>query len=487
MPLNNPVTRRNFIRNSALASIAILPARVAIGKNNGEKVTSPNELIRLAVIGIGNQGNRDRQRLIRSGLCEVVALCDIDMEGEHTQEARYQHRLTTKPPVKEDPSEPNPEVFNKARGYKDFRKMFDEMADQIDAVLVATPDHSHFSATMLAMSLGKHVFVEKPLAHTFEQCELMMNLAKRSGVVTQMGNQGHSGGNYFQFKAWSEAGLISGVERITAFMNNPRRWHGWGTSVKEYPDQTLPDHIAWDVWADCAKVHPFSDKLHPQEWRSWFDYGSGAFGDWGPHILDTAHRFLNLGLPEQVRPVNLDGRNDLVYPQSSTIEFKFPARGSEPPCTVTWYDGVDNKPTVEEELGELNDDGKTRKPVTIDEPGKIIYAKDLVFMGRSHGSVLTVLPKEKFLDIRRSLPRFPQRNSDHYANFLLACKGEETARSPFVISAPLTQLFSLGIIAQRLGVTLKFDRESKQFVDNKLAQSLLGYPPRRGWEEFYRM
>lgn len=488
------ISRRSFLKSSAaFGAIAFLPAHIALGKSATNGHLPPSERINLAVVGIGNQGGRDRQHMIDSGLCTVVALCDIDLEGKHTLKARQAHQAAPIAQANDSTTgtgaQPQPEatVYPKARVFNDFRRMFDVMADDIDAVLIATPDHSHFAITMLAMSLGKHVFVEKPLAHTFGQCERMMELAARSGVVTQMGNQGHSGANYFQFKAWSEAGIIKDVTRITAHMNKARRWHGWGSSVTEFPREEMPSYIDWDSWISSAPLHPFSNKLHPQEWRSWFDYGSGAFGDWGPHILDTCHRFLNLGLPEKVSALKLDGANPFVYPQASTIRFDFPKRGDMPPCEVTWYDGIDNKPEVEEEYGELIEGSSKRAPIELKAPGKIIYSKDLVFKGDSHSSPLTIIPKEKYMDMRRTLPRFPQKNSDHYANFLLACKGEEESRSPFNISAPLSQVFNLGIIAQRTGSDILFDRKTKQITNNALANKLLDPAPRKGWEEFYRL
>ena len=147
----------------------------------------------------------------------------------------------------------------------------------------------------------------------------MIDLAKRSGVATQMGNQGHSGANYFQFKAWHEAGIIKDVTRITAFMNKSRRWHGWGQQTTSYPQDPIPAGINWDQWLDTvAAERPYSQKLHPGNWRSWFEFGSGAFGDWGPHILDTCHRFLELGLPETVTAVERKGPNDFIFPQAST-------------------------------------------------------------------------------------------------------------------------------------------------------------------------
>ena len=317
MPYNKTViSRRDFVKSSAaFGALTILPSYIALG-NKSTTGLAPSEKVNVALVGIGNRGVTNWTASMQTGLCNVVALCDVDLKGKHTQQALTAFGAI--PPVAAKKGK-QPKVYpnHKARVFTDFRKMFDEMGDEIDAVIVSTPDHAHFAVTMLAMSLGKHVYCEKPLAHTFGQCERMMDLAARSGVATQMGNQGHSGANYFQFKAWREAGIIKDVTRITAHMNKKRRWHKWGPQTTAYPKQPLPADINWDQWLDCvADEQPYSDKLHPGNWRSWYDYGSGCFGDWGPHILDTCHRFLELGLPTSITAVNRTGVNqrDLIFP-----------------------------------------------------------------------------------------------------------------------------------------------------------------------------
>ncbi|CAA6696528.1 MULTISPECIES: Gfo/Idh/MocA family oxidoreductase [unclassified Lentimonas] len=462
-------SRRDFLKASvAFGALTILPSYIALGKQSGTGI-APSDKVNLAVIGIGNQGGIDLRLLFASGHCNVVALCDIDLKGAHTRKSR--------------------DAYPSARTFTDFRVMFDKMGNEIDAVLIATPDHSHFAATMLAMSLGKHVYVEKPLAHTFGQCERMIDLAARSGVVTQMGNQGHSGANYFQFKAWREAGIIRDITKITATMNGKRRWHGWGTDTTEYPSDPMPESIAWEQWHDVVAVNrPFSKRLHPQEWRSWFEFGSGAFGDWGPHILDTCHRFLELGLPETITAVKREGANDLVFPQASTIRFDFPERADDlPACEVTWYDGRKNRAQVEPEFQEMLTDKDTGEVMKVGGPGKMLYSKDLVFKGGHHGEPLQIVPREKFIEMRQQLPKFPQKNSNHYTNFLLACKGEEETRSPFKVGGELTQVFNLGVLAQRLGGEIKFDRTTKQITNNKVAAALMDPAPRKGWEEYYAL
>jgi hypothetical protein len=334
------------------------------------------------------------------------------------------------------------------------------------------------------------VYTQKPLARTYGQCERLMDMARRSGVPTQMGNQGHSGANYFQFKAWTEAGIIKDVTRVVAYMNERRRWHDWG-KITEYPSQPLPAGMAWDQWIDSAVEHPYSDQLHPQDWRGWFDYGCGALGDWGAHILDTCHQFLQLGLPSKIVAVKRDTPNPYIFPLASTLRFEFPSRGELPPCDIIWYDGEGNEPTFEPELvdeeKDVNTGELTLKPISTNNPGKVIYGKDLVFQGGNHSDPLRIIPQSKYLELQPTLPKFPQKNSDHFKNFLLACKGQEETRSPFSVSGPLSQMFALGVIAQQLGGELVFDREKKQIVGNPQAQVLLDPPPRRGWEEFYKL
>jgi hypothetical protein len=226
--------------------------------------------------------------------------------------------------------------------------MFDKMADQIDAVSICTPDHSHFVIAMHAMSLGKHVYVEKPMAHTFQQVDLLMAAEKKFKVVTQMGNQGHSEGNYFQFKAWTEAGIIKNVRKIVAHMNGKRRWHKWNSEVPGFRDaEKVPGTLDWDTWLAHVQHHDYHTDYVVGEWRSWYEFGNGALGDWGAHILDTSHEFLKLGMPTEVGPVKLDRWNKFVFPMATTLQFKFPERGPNlPACDIFWYDGTKNFPEL---------------------------------------------------------------------------------------------------------------------------------------------
>jgi len=217
-------------------------------------------------------------------------------------------------------------------------------------------------------------------------------------------------------------------------------------------------------------------------------------GDWGAHIIDTAHRFLELGLPEEIIPLRLDGHNDFFFPMASTIQFNFPKRGNMPPVELTWYDGVNNIPPLPEGYGKSELDPNIPASPAGDieptklNPGKEIYSKELNFKGASHGSTLSIIPEEKAKDMAKQLPEYPESPSNHYENFLLACQGKEETRSPFEIGGPLSQVFCLGVMAQRLNRKIEFDRITKRVTNDAFADAfLVGNPPRKGWNEFYNM
>ncbi len=449
-------SRRRFISSSLAAGtvLALQPTQLV----RAAEVAAPGRKLKVALVGIGNRGNELLKTFRDTGLVEFVAFCDVDFLGAHTAESR--------------------QLFPDVPGFQDFREMFAKMGDRFEAVIVATPDFSHFVVAMHAMAQGKHVYVEKPLAHTFREVDMLMAQAARSGVVTQMGNQGHSGNNYHQFKAWQEAGIIADVTRIDMFMNSPRRWHGW--TVAGFPTgEPVPATINWDLWHANTAVHPFSARLHPGDWRSWFAYGDGAFGDWGPHILDTAHRFLALGLPHVIEAVKRDGPNEFIFPQATTIRFDFAARPGLPPVEVFWYDGVQNRPPLPPEFGP--------EAKFTQKNGKFIYSKNLTFLGGTHGDTLRIVPEEKMRELAPTLPRIRGGFSDHFQNFALACLGREETKSPFHVSGPLSQVFLLGVIAQRLGGRLEFDPVARRFTNSDRANELLaGVPPRAGWEQYYR-
>ena len=470
-------SRRDFLKTMMMASAGLAVSGPSLLYGQEAKSTkTKGEKVKIAYIGIGNRGQQIIEAFDKTGMVEVVALCDVDMGAKHTQKVMA--------------------MYPQAKLFRDFRQLFDEAGNLFDAVAIATPDHSHFPISMLALASGKHVYVEKPLARTFYEAELLMEAArKRPHLATQVGNQGHSEANYFQFKAWMDAGIIKDVTAITAHMNNARRWHKWDSNIHRFPTgQQLPPDMDWDSWLCAAEYHDYHQDYHQGQWRCWYDFGMGALGDWGAHLLDTAHEFLELGLPYEISMLYANGHNDYFYPYSSTILFRFPQRKGMPPVDVTWYDGLDNLPPLPEGYGASV--GADNVPTTNQgntaskklQPGKIIYTKDLIFKGGSHGSTLSIIPEERAREMADRLPEVPKSPSNHFENFLLACQGREKTRSPFEINGVLSQVFSLGVIAQRLNTQLFFDPRTKQITNNAFANAMLtGVPPRKGWDEFYKL
>lgn len=461
--------RQSLWAGAAAAGYSMIPGRV-LGANNQ---------INLAAIGVGQQGGGILGAFAGQPGVNIVALCDVDIDGsspvKNDETGTLGWGKATITPAHNAAKYPN------ARKFKDFRKMFDEMGDDIDAVCIGVPDHSHFPITMEAMMRGKAVYVEKPLARTFQECELLMKAEKKFGLVTQMGNQGHSGDNYHQFKAWREAGIIKNVYHVDAYMNNWRRWHPW-LDVTGFPSgEKTPAGVDWDTWLGTTpQYHDFSDKLHYGNWRGWHQFGTGCFGDWGAHILDTIHEFLELGLPEKFGTKMIEGRNDYIFPMKSTINFVFPARGEGlPAMDIDWYDGQKNWVPKPKEMGGRNIGG----------PGKFIYSEDLTFHGNSHHGPLQIIPYDTFKEmlVAGTVSKDYGKHSNHYQNFIESVRGNETTNSPFSVAGPLCQMFALGCIAQRMGGQFEFDRKTKQITNNKKANSFLKDGVRKGWEQYYKL
>ena len=452
--------RRQFLLGAAASGLAFPFLRAA--------AASPSGKVNMAFIGIGNQAGRDFSMFAYyKDLVNVVAFCDTQMGAAHT--------LNT---LKAFPDVPR---------YQDFRKMLDDHGREIDAVCVATPDFSHFPAAMLAMSMGKAVYCEKPMCNCFREIGLMAEAAKKYKVVTQMGNQGHSDANYWQMKALTEGGYIKDVTRIDAFMcANNRRWFKWNGTMTEMPgEEAEPAEMDWDTWLAQRPFRPFNHNFINGDWRCFYEYGTGALGDWGAHVFDAAHEFLKLGLPSKIETIKNDRRTAAVFPMASTIAYTFPARGEGlPECRLTWHDGAGNFP----EMPANVTDKKWRRK----DYGAELHLKDgRVFARASHGSPLQVVagadPRDP--EVKKTMKDFPKGKSGHYLNFLKAVKGEEKANSDFAVAGPLSQVMALGALAQRLGApVLEFDREKLRFVNNDAANAFLdGPPPRKGWEEFEKL
>lgn len=472
--MNRPKsTRRNFIKKSALATFGFtyLPAYLTSARAETNPMRPPSQRINIAAIGLGGISKATLTPIFTGGLAHPVAFCDID-----TRAARLKSFTSEYP---------------QAPVYNDFRVLFEEMADDIDAVVVNTQDHLHFTPTLHAMALGKHVYCQKPLTHTFEESEILMRAEKKYGVVTQMGNQGHTSTGTEQFKQLLEAGALDGINRIEAWKSSSLWFMNGAQRFSQYPTgETIPPEIdSWDLWCGPKEIKPYSSRYHPFNWRGFYLYGGGMFGDWGAHLIDYPHDYLELGLPTRIDPVKLYDHNDVLFPRSSHIKMEFPARGPKRPAvTLDWKAGDDFAiPQLPEKYCDRDSDGNV-KSNDLGKAGAFLYreAEDFAIKRESHDSVSRIYPREMMLDYRAAMRAKPPEN-DHYISFVKACMGVGETSSPFSKSGLLTQALILGTIAERLNVPLEFDPQIKQFINNDKANFLLSGPaPRAEWADYYK-
>jgi predicted dehydrogenase len=418
------VSRRHFIQTASLAALAAAcPSAWAQlpSQERFKNLIPKHRKLRIACIGLGGKGHSD---VMNSASEEIVALCDVDFARGAETFARF-------------PNVPR---------YRDYRQMLREMDRKIDAVTVSTPDHTHFPAALMAIQMGKHVYVQKPLTHTIGEARALKAAALKAGVVTQMGNQGHANDGTRLLKEWIDAGVIGAVHEVHAWTNRP----SWAQAVPFRETAPVPDTLDWNLWQGSSPVCDYSPKLAPFGWRGFWDYGCGALGDMGCHILDAPFWALNLRGPAKVSAIS-EGNTETSCPKWSIVTWEFPARGDLPPLTMKWYDGG-NKPPVPEELGP---DGKLGN-------GGVIYKGTLGTMlsEGDYGSSPRLIPEEKLQAMThrppRVIPRVPK--ADPHMEWINACKGGPVPGSNIIDhSADLTEMVALGNLAIRLGKPIEWD------------------------------
>ncbi len=470
------LNRRSFLRSGVGSAIGFtfLPSYLALGKEDSEGNIPPSKRINYAAIGTGGRGAKNAQTFAKAGAV-LVASCDVENLGLETQGPDKKPR------------------------YSDFRTLLDKHEKDIDAVVISTPDHTHYCATIDAMRRGKHVYVEKPLTHTFAESELLLRAAKKYGVVNQMGNQGHTSAGATQFQQLVKAGVISDIVRIDAYMELPEDpgafYYGYiakQNRLKQPPAaQEIPENLNWDEWCGPMDPIPFNKLYHPRTWRGFFNVGAGLLGDWGAHIIDFAHDWLQLGYPTRIEVIEQTNYNAIQFCTSSYICMKFPARGENlPACELHWKDGPGAKPEVAEKYWDKAKDENSKPEMPkIGRAGTLLHRKqeDYLITRGSHLDASRLLPRAKMSDFRESLKAAAPPH-DHSGNFVQACLGNATCSSPFSKGAPLTQVLLLGTIAQRLNRSLDFDPATKRFRNDDEANALLdGAPVREGWKDYYTL
>lgn len=423
---DKPVTmnRRRFVASTAAATFGfqIVPRHV-IG---GPGFTPPSEMLNLGCIGVGGQGGGDIADMFGSGLVNVAALCDVDLD--HAAGTIKKH--------------------DKAKLYRDYRKLI-EGEKNIDAVLVATPDHVHAPASIMAMRAGRHVYVEKPLAHSIGEARKMLEVAKETKRVTQMGNQGHAGEGLRLTREWIQAGLIGKVTEVHVWSDRPG--HFWNTQGKARPTDTpeVPKNLDWDLWIGPSPLRPYHPEYCPRKWRGWWQFGCGALGDMAVHNADPAFYALDLGAPDWVESETAPNNNE-SFPEWNIITYHFPARGAQPPVIMKWYDGgkMPPKPPGMEPERKLDDNGIY-----------FVGDKGVILAGGWSGTPRLVpeAAMKNFVMPAKTIERCIK--GGHRVEWIEACKANkpEAAHSGFHYSAPFTESLLIGLLAVRFGKRIEWD------------------------------
>lgn len=451
--------RRTFLKTGLAATIV---PRYVLG---GRRFIPPSDRVNIAVIGTGGQGIVNIRALFEHPDAQVISISDVSADADYSR-FYYGGRAGWQPALNVILSayakRERAGTAGKCSVYIDFREMLEEES-AIDAVVVATPDHVHAVATIAAMQKGKHVYCEKPLTHSVGEARRVAEVARQTGVATQMGNQGHSGEGIRQTCEWIWAGAIGQIREVHAWTGAS----GWAQGGRPTDTPPVPDGFHWDLWLGPARWRPYHPAYAPYNWRGWWDFGTGAIGDMACHNLDPAFWALKLGHPTSVETIDTPV-NPEVVPAESTVRYQFPAREDFPPVTVTWHDGR-RRPEVP---GGLTGPVMGNGILFVGEKGYILCP--------GWGGPPRLLPKELADSFQPPPPTLP-RSRGHHRDWLDACKGGEQPSSNFEVAAHLTEVVLLGNIAQRVGRKIEWNGAEMKVVGDPEADALVDPPYRAGW------
>jgi len=394
---------------------------------------APSNKLNVACIGVGGQGNHQVGGVKGEN---IVAMCDVD---EQRAGKRY-------------------DAFEKSATFRDFRRMFDKMEKQIDAVTVSTPDHTHFHPSMWALERGKHLYCEKPMAHNVWECRQMTTLARQKGLATQLGVQRHTIGNMHRVVELVRSGVIGDVKEVHAWVGGGRGMPG---DPKEFPP--VPEHLDWDLWLGPAESRPYSPAYCPYKWRFWWDFGTGETGNWGCHILDIPFWALGLTYPTRVEASGPDVHPEQT-PKSMQTRLEFPAVGRRGPVTLHWSHGG---------------------PKALDTSGMNLKGANNVLVG-TKGTLICgfgarrLHPEDTFKDVEPPEKTIPDSPGFH-KEWIRACKGGEPATCNFDYTGPLAETVLLGNVAYRAGGGFDWDAKTLKATGNPKAQALIREAYRKGW------
>jgi predicted dehydrogenase len=462
------VSRRQFVGTVAItaAGLTIVPRHVL-----GKGFQAPSDTVNVAVVGyVNGMGTANLLNVVKTD--NIVALCDCD-ESENAQARFKKNGLSEKLP--------------KAKLHKDYRKMLETQKD-FDAVVVATPDHTHAVVATAAMQLGKHVYVQKPLTRTISEARALSEAAKKYKVVTQMGNQGHSEEGLRLMQEWLDAGALGEVREVHCWTNRPIWPQGMPRPTEEMP---VPDGLDWDLWIGPAPMRPFHKTYHPFGWRAWQDFGAGAMGDMACHVMDASYTILKLGAPESIvaslsynflppapgeRGFGQRVEYNDSYPPSSIIHLAFPARGNMPPVNLHWYDGG----LLPELPAELEVGRK------LPESGTIFVGSKAKMWCETYSESPRLIPESAMQAFTprppKTLPRVPEGRAGHERNWLDAIRQKGKAVSDFDYAGPFTESVLLGNVALRFpSERLLWDSATMKVTNKPEADQYIQHNYRPGW------
>lgn len=439
------VSRRNFLKTASLASAATVAFPHVM---RGQQGQSPNNKLNVACIGVGGRGNAAVAAMKGENL---VAFCDVD-------DARAASTFKANPDVPR---------------FRDYRQLFDRLGSKIDAVTISTPDHMHFPIAMAAMALGKHVFVEKPMSHTIAETRVMARIAREKNLATQMGNQGHAAEGTRLLKEWYQAGVLGEVQEIHSWTDRPI----WPQGVKGHDHSKLmpvvPPTLDWDLWLGVAAQREFDPGYLPFNWRGYWDFGTGALGDMGCHMMDGGFWAFDLPAPTTVEAVSANA-TAISAPTASVVTYQFAARGAKPAVKWVWYDG-NMEPVIPPEL-ELE-----RK---LPDNSTLIIGTKATVLCQANYYTIRIVPETKMQAMASSLPpktipRIPAGN--HFAEWIGACKGGTPAGANFEYSARLTEMVLLSNVAVRARRRIEWDSAAMKVTNLPAANEFITKQYRPGF------
>ena len=435
------VKRRDFLLAGGFGTLAaVLPKFIfARGEIKKGKIVKGRK-VNIAGVGVGGKGKSDVNAFRGEN---IVALCDVD----------YRRGLKSF------------ESLPKAKRYKDFRQMLIENEDKIDAVSVSTPDHMHFPPALMAIKMGKHVFVQKPLCHTVEEARILTEEARKHDVITVMGNQGHCKEGIRLVREWVQGGYIGKVREAHVWTNRPV----WPQGIKEkLESEPIPDLLDWNRWLGVAPVRPYNSGYLPFNWRGWWDFGCGALGDMACHTMDATFWSLDLLYPDSVI-ARTSGLNTQTAPKKAKITYEFPARGDMPPVTVTWYDGG-KKPPRPKDLEKKRRFKADTGQYIVGEKGTILAQDDYCTSPR-------IIPESRMEEVKRKRPpkTIPRVKGGPHQEWIRAIKGKgPKPGSNFDYAGPFTETVLMGNLAVRFPKQkIKWDGKNMKCTNLAKANDLI--------------